>query len=170
MAAVEEGKVAQATAVTFRHLALLAQTKTTDDAVWDSLRHAGAIEQPTQSLIDRLTRMRAWINSKHFPLEMKISILDAPNHSALAELNDDERSVLNSLAKALEDCEWNATSIGAAIPQSAKNMELSPKAAYRAAYAALMGKERGPRLAPILAEMDQKKIVELLNACAEHIN
>ena len=49
-------------------------------------------------------------------------------------------------------------------------MKLSPKAGYRAAYAALMGKERGPRLAPILAEMDQKKIVELLNACAEHIN
>lgn len=170
MAAVEEGKVAQATAVTFRHLALLAQTKTTDDAVWDSLQHAGAIEQPTQSLIDRLTRMRAWIDSKHFPLEMKISILDAPNHSSLVELNDDERSVLNSLAKALEDCEWNATSIGAAIPQSAKNMELSPKAGYRAAYAALMGKERGPRLAPILAEMDQKKIVELLKACAEHFN
>jgi lysyl-tRNA synthetase class 1 len=115
-------------------------------------------------------RMRAWIDSKHFPLEMKISILDAPNHSALAELNAEERSVLNSLAETLQKCDWNSTSISAAIPQSAKNLELSPKAGYRAAYAALMGKERGPRLAPILAEMDQTKIVELLKACAEHFN
>ena len=40
---------------------------------------------------------------------------------------------------------------------------------YRAAYAALMGKERGPRLAPILAEMEQKEIVDLLKACATHV-
>ncbi|MDG1537245.1 MAG: lysine--tRNA ligase [Candidatus Poseidoniaceae archaeon] len=169
MAAVEEGMAAQATAVTFRHLALLAQTKSTDDGVWESLRNAGAITEPTQAMTDRLSRMRAWIASKHFPEEMKISVLSAPNIEALNELSQEEKSVLSSLAVALEQCEWNATSIGSVIPQSAKDLDLSPKMGYRAAYAALMGKERGPRLAPILAEMEQKEIVDLLKACATHV-
>jgi len=87
----------------------------------------------------------------------------------LNELSHEEKSVLSSLAVALEQCEWNATNIGSVIPQSAKDLDLSPKMGYRAAYAALMGKERGPRLAPILAEMKQKKIVDLLKACATHV-
>jgi lysyl-tRNA synthetase class I len=33
------------------------------------------------------------------------------------------------------------------------------------AYAALMGSEKGPRLAPILAEIDRDEILQLLNAC-----
>lgn len=169
MAAVEEGMAAQATAVTFRHLALLAQTKSTDQGVWESLRNAGAITEPTQAMTDRLSRMRAWIASKHFPEEMKISVLSTPNVEALNELSNEEKSVLSSLAVALEQCEWNATNIGSVIPQSAKDLDLSPKMGYRAAYAALMGKERGPRLAPILAEMKQKKIVDLLKACATHV-
>jgi lysyl-tRNA synthetase class 1 len=165
MAVVEEGKTAEATAVTFRHLALLAQTKQSDEEVWASLRTAGAIEEPTQSLVDRLKRMRSWIASKHFPLEMKISILEEPNQTALMELNDEQRRVLRALPAALAACAWDAQSIGGAIPQAAKDLELSPKFGYRAAYSALMGKERGPRLAPILAEMNQETIVQLLNEC-----
>ena len=165
MAVVEEGKTAEATAVTFRHLALLAQTKQSDEEVWASLRTAGAIEEPTQPLVDRLKRMRSWIASKHFPLEMKISILEEPNQTALMELNDDQRQVLRALPAALAACAWDAQSIGGAIPQAAKDLELSPKFGYRAAYSALMGKERGPRLAPILAEMNQETIVQLLHEC-----
>ena len=166
MAVIEEGTEAEATAVTFRHLALLAQTKSSDEEVWSSLRNAGAIKEPNQSLIDRLMRMRAWIASKHFPLEMKISILEHPNKDALLALSEEERSVLQSLADALTTCKWDAQSIGSAIPQSAKDLQLTPKSGYRAAYAALMGKERGPRLAPILAEMEQSTIVALLQKCA----
>jgi lysyl-tRNA synthetase class 1 len=170
MAAVEEGLSAIATAVTFRHLALLAQTKSNDEGVWESLQKAGTIIEPTQSLIDRLARMRAWISSKHFPEEMKISILEAPLPDALMQLNQDERTVLASLTAALEACQWDAPSISSAIPQSAKDLGMSPKSGYRAAYAALMGKERGPRLAPILAEMEQGEIVDLLQACLEQFN
>ncbi len=165
MAVVKEGQTAEATAVTFRHLALLAQTKSTDQGVWDSLRKAGAIAEPTQALIDRLVRMRSWIGSKHFPLEMKISVLEAPHPQALATLDDEEQRVLEALASKLATCTWDAEHIGAAIPQAAKDLDCSPKSGYRAAYAALMGKEKGPRLAPILAEMEQATICALLNDC-----
>ncbi|MDE0857451.1 MAG: lysine--tRNA ligase [Candidatus Poseidoniaceae archaeon] len=169
MAVIEEGTIAEATAVTFRHLALLAQTKSTDQDVWASLRKAGAINEPNQSLVDRLNRMRAWIASKHFPEEMKISILNLPNDAALQLLDQDDRTVVAALARSLAACSWDAESIGSSIPQAAKDLGLTPKSGYRAAYAALMGKERGPRLAPILAEMNQHEIVSLLNQCAKSL-
>ena len=165
MAVIMEGEEAESTAVTFRHLALLAQTKSTNEGVWNSLRKAGSITDPTQSLVDRLARMRSWIASKHFPEEMKINVLQTPNTDALSELNEDERKALFGLAKNLAACPWDSEHIGSAIPQAAKDLGLSPKIGYRAAYTALMGKEKGPRLAPILAEMDQSEIVSLLNEC-----
>ena len=165
MAMVESGQEAESTAVSFRHLALLAQTKNSDEAVFESLVNSGAIEQVSNQLQDRLSRMRYWIDSEHFPGEMKIEILSTPNQEALAQLGEDEMKALEALTEALEACEWTADAIGNAIPQSAKDIELSPRSAYRAAYAALMGLERGPRLAPILAEMDKDAIIAQLKSC-----
>ena len=75
---VEPGEIAKATSVSFRHLALLAQTKPSNDAIWQSLISSGAITEPTIQLQDRLARMRYWISSEHFPEEMKIKILTSP--------------------------------------------------------------------------------------------
>ena len=164
---VESGTIAKATSVSFRHLALLAQTKSSDDAIWQSLVSSGAITEPTKQLQDRLERMRYWISSEHFPEEMKIKILTTPNEQALSLLDDEQKAVLNGLTAALHNCQWDSESIGSAIPQAAKDLGFSPRSAYRAAYAALMGLEKGPRLAPILAEMDKEQIINLLDSCCQ---
>ena len=66
--------------VTFRHLAMLAQTKSRDDDVWTSLGLKGNV---SQSMIGRLERMRTWIQSRHFPDELRITILKEPNSDAV---------------------------------------------------------------------------------------
>jgi lysyl-tRNA synthetase class 1 len=167
MAAVTSGIEVEATAVTFRHLALLAQTKNSDEAVWSSLQSSGAIQEVTSQMQDRLNRMRHWIQSSHFPEEMRINILSQPNAKMLQELNEVERQILMELVVTLNACEWNSDGIGASIPQSAKNLEQSPRSAFKVAYAAFMGVERGPRLAPILAEMNRDEILALLDACVQ---
>ena len=167
MATVTSGEKVEATAVTFRHLALLAQTKKNDSDVWASLQASGALEEITPQLQDRLNRMRYWIQSSHFPDEMRINILTEPNTSIVEAFDEVERRILKSLVITLNACEWNATAIGASIPQSAKDLDESPRSAFKVAYAALMGTEKGPRLAPILAEMDRKEILHLLNACLQ---
>ncbi|MBT61279.1 MAG: lysine--tRNA ligase [Euryarchaeota archaeon] len=169
MAAVEAGTKAQATAVTFRHLALLAQTKSTDDDVWASLVQSGALEAVTPQLHDRLKRMRHWIQSDHFPEEMKVNICTEPDTGALRQLDELEQSILVHLSQLLQHCKWNADDIGRCIPQAAKDLDQSPKLAYKAAYAALMGAEKGPRLAPILAEMKKDTILTLLSDCTTFI-
>jgi len=83
----------------------------------------------------------------------------------LRAFDEVERRILKALAVSFNTCEWDASAIGSCIPQAAKDIDESPRSAFKVAYAALMGTEKGPRLAPILAEMDRAEILQLLNAC-----
>ena len=155
--------------VTFRHLSLLAQTKTSDELIWKSLGYDGK-NQPSESLIDRLEKMKLWIKSKHLPDEMRISIIDVPDPATFVEFSNEEVKVLSAMKKELSSCEWNVDDIGNAIPNSARTNGLSPKIAYNVAYLALMGREKGPRLAPILVEIEQRRVVKIIENCLSVID
>ena len=170
MASIISGQQVQATAVTFRHLALLAQTKNNDADVWASLQASGALEKITPQLQDRLNRMRYWIQSSHFPDEMRINILTKPNLKVIQAFTEEEAVILRALFKELSNCEWNQKGITAAIPRCVETLGVSHKwIAYKVAYLCLMGIEKGPRLAPILAEMNRVEIIQLLNECIQVI-
>ena len=172
MVAIEDAKTAlelslispleETSKVTFRHLAMLAQTKSNDEDVWISLGLAGNV---AQSMIDRLDRMRTWIQSRHFPDELRITILEEPDVEAVGRLDDENLAILPTLIEALEACEWDASSIQSTISNVAKSQDMSPRHAYRALYLCIMGTERGPRLPTILSEVDHSTIVNLLRAC-----
>ena len=149
---------------TFRHLAMLAQTKSRDEDVWTSL---GLDSRISQTMIDRLHRMRTWVKSRHFPDELRITILDEPKSEAIDQLDEDNIAILPVLIETLKACDWDAVAIQSAISSGAKSLDMSPRHAYRALYLCIMGTERGPRLPTILAELDQNSILNLLNACLE---
>ena len=151
-----------ASEVTFRHLALLAQTKSNDDDVWASI---GIQDQVSPSMMDRLNRMRTWIESRHFPEELRITILETPKQEALALLGDEERRILPQLIDLFTTCEWTSKGIQAAISNSAKSIDLSPRVAYRTLYLTIMGIEKGPRLPAILSELNRETITSILNQC-----
>ena len=155
----------EATAVSFRHLALLAQIKDDDEAVWESLRGSGAIESPTSVLRDRLARMRAWIKSSHFPEDMRIQIMTEPNQDAIERLEKHQRDLLPVLLACFEDAPWDVSGITAAIKSVAEQAEAPMKDVYRTCYAVFMGAERGPRLAPILCNCAQEVICQLISRC-----
>ena len=111
--------------------------------------------------------MRTWIQSQHFPAELRITILEEPDLEAVGRLDDENLSILTTLIKALEASEWDASSIQSTISNTAKSQDMSPRHAYRALYLCIMGTERGPRLPTILAELDQSAIVNLLRACLD---
>ena len=71
--------------VTFRHLAMLAQTKSRDEDVWASL---GLKDRPT-TMRDRLQRMRTWVQSRHFPDELRSPFSEEPNLEAIGQLDDE---------------------------------------------------------------------------------
>ena len=150
--------------VSFRHLAMLAQIKQNDADIWASISEANPGFEVTPSIVDRLKRMRTWIQSTHFPDEMRVEII-ATIPEAVNEFTEEEKSVLSNMIQILDNCDWDKDSINSGIPESAKSLELSPKIAYRVAYICLMGIERGPRLAPILEQMKKSQILNQLRQC-----
>ena len=169
LSAVEESDDQRATSVSFRHLALLAQVKNDDEGVWSSLHQSHGIEGPTTSLKDRLSRMRSWIGSKHFPEEMRITILNQPNLDAIAGLSDEQRQVVQVLGDCLNEHPWTTEGITAAFKEASVSTEIGMRDVYRACYSVFMGSERGPRLAPILSTCDQGEMIHLVRMAAESL-
>ena len=166
LASPKVGNAVSATSVSFRHLALLAQIKTEDVEVWRSLAASHDVEEPTVELHDRLRRMRNWIASPHFPDEMRISVRKTPSEEALADLEAEHLQVINCLHKALSNQPWTNEGITAAFKDAAESSSTGMRQVYRACYAVFMGKERGPRLAPILANCDRTEMLDLVVACS----
>ena len=64
--------------VSFRHLAMLAQIKSKDRDIWNSLKRSKHLDgEPNEVLISRLSRMRNWIDSRHFPIDARIKIQES---------------------------------------------------------------------------------------------
>jgi lysyl-tRNA synthetase class I len=99
--------------------------------------------------------MRNWINGAHFPSELRISV----RKERMAGIDE---NISEGLSQSLADCEWNTKAIAEAISSCFKNNGISPKEGYRNLYLAILGVEKGPRLAPILSELERTRVLELL--------
>jgi lysyl-tRNA synthetase class 1 len=133
--------------LTFRHLALLCQVKSDEEI----------IAEYGKDIAERLRRMHHWIDSEHFPEEMRIVIRDSPATGL-------DTIYLTTLCAALQSCEWEVEAIAAIIPKSIKAAGLNVKTAYFTLYRAILGRDKGPRLAPIMAEVKRESILSLLQA------
>ena len=131
--------------VSFRHLSMLAQVKSDEEI----------ITSYGSSLRDRLDRMKNWIQGPYFPEELRIKVLDAINPNA-------DKDITMRLHSYLSGCEWDAKSIGDSISLCFRESEISPRDGYKALYNAILGVDKGPRLAPILSELDRERVLTLL--------
>ena len=131
--------------VSFRHLAMLAQVKS-DEEIIQSLG---------MDISDKLARMRSWISGAYFPSELRISV----RNELMPGIDS---NISSALAKSLGDCDWNPKAIGESISSCFKDNEISPKEGYRNLYLAILGVEKGPRLAPILSELERSRVLDLL--------
>ena len=127
------------------HLAMLAQVKNDEEILQTEGSH----------LADRLDRMRNWINGPHFPEELRIRILNEPKEGL-------DENITTHLRNNLESCDWNPQSIGEVISNTFKENQISPKEGYQTLYQAILGVDKGPRLAPILSELDRNHVLNLL--------
>ncbi|HIF46637.1 MAG TPA: lysine--tRNA ligase [Candidatus Poseidoniales archaeon] len=131
--------------VSFRHLAMLAQVKT-DHEILEMI--GGEME-------GRLARMRNWIDGPHFPNELKIEVLQYPMEGLNIEI---KKSLVNSLSR----CDWIEDDISKGITAAFKENDIGMKEGYQTLYLAILGVEKGPRLAPILAELAREHVIHLL--------
>ncbi len=151
--------------VSFRHLSMLAQIKSSDDDVWTSLNKSGHIQgEPSDSLRVRLSRMRNWIGGPHFPENSRVKIRNEIGDEAKEQIGDEGIFFLNELASLLSECEWNDARIGGAISEACDSRGISRKEGYAAIYWAMIGRRYGPKASSLIFEMDRGEIVSLLGS------
>jgi len=150
--------------VSFRHLSMLAQIKSNDEAIWDSLRQSSHIDgKPNQTLISRLIRMRNWIEGPHFPLDARIVIQSTITEEAQNNLSNEQNSFLSEFQKRINYYEWNEDSINECIRESSASIEIGMRQAYMALYWVILGKNFGPRIAALMAEIDKDEAIAIFS-------
>lgn len=131
--------------VSFRHLALLAQVKSDNEI----------IETIGTGNIGKLERMKNWINGPYFPEQLKITISEQPIPGL-------DKSISNSLHRVFSECNWDIDGITEAIKSAIKDDQIPPRDCYRTLYTAVIGNEKGPKIAPIISELSRDKVLSLL--------
>ena len=150
--------------VSFRHLAMLAQIKSSDDDVWDSLRKSGHLEGAAgDSLTGRLHRMRNWVDGPHFPDAARVEVRSDISDELRANLTDQHRQFLSALGDSLEDCEWSEKVIGDCIRSVAAEVGIGGREAYVALYWMILGKSHGPKASSLMAEMESGHLLSLIS-------
>ena len=97
------------------------------------------------------------------PEEYKFTVSEKINSVILAQLSDVQKSALKKLAEDLKK-EFSQEELEKHLYDLAKKFDLKSNEFFSAAYLVLIGKERGPRLAPFLLSLDQKFVSERLRS------
>ena len=151
--------------VSFSHLSMLAQIKSSDEDVWRSLNRSGHIQgEPGNSLVVRLARMRTWINGAHFPEDAKIEIREVLSDEARGNLGEEGVKFLSSLSSLLSECEWADEEINEAIANACETAGIPRREGYSSLYWALIGRSYGPKASSLLSEIDREGVLSLLGS------
>ena len=160
--------------ITFRHLALLAQLRENDDAVWDSVTRSGLIHEihnePTENEILRLELMRNWIASPHFPDGFRLRIQTKVSEAAKRNMDPRDVDYLSALSKVFSDCDWDWTTINNHVCELAKEREMKLRDAFQLMYWIVLDQDYGPKLASILEEMDREAVLNLLQSAIDELS
>ena len=168
----DEQVVASSRRVTLRHLALLAQIRAIDQDVWESLNRSQLIDnvdEPPTELVQRLSMMRAWIDSPHFPEDFRLTIQSEVSEHSIKHLDSRDIDYLKDLKKGMSDCYWVASDINHTICELAKARELKLRDAFEMLYWIVLGQSHGPKLASVLEEMNKQDLLNLLDSAISNI-
>ena len=150
--------------ISFRHLSMLAQIRSQDNDVWESLKNSGLLKsEPSKSLKDKLRRMRNWISSEHFPEEYKIEIQNKLTKEAKESFNKGDLEYLSQLRDAYQNCDWENSEINDKICNLAREHGMQIRSAFVILYQIHLGRPHGPRLAAVLAEIPRETAIDALD-------
>ena len=117
--------------------------------------------EPNEVLINRLSRMRYWINSRHFPENARIKIQDSISEENKMKINIEQNKFLKLLFFKLEKIEWSENEINEVIRSVSSEIGLNRREAYIALYILILGSEYGPRIASIMNEIGKRITLEI---------
>jgi lysyl-tRNA synthetase class 1 len=148
--------------ISFSHLSTLCQIKSKNADLLDSLARTHGIDvtQPDSRLVDRVGRMRNWLNSEWFPENARIKLANSIDSR---QFEENEIDFLNTFSDNIKEIRWIEDEILTAIRGTISTSELAPREAFTSLYRSLLDRERGPKLGALLAELEKQDILDLLD-------
>ena len=115
-------------------------------------------------MLERERRTRSWILSDWFPEEGRILLQKDVDAGWFTELESSDRDFLSGFAAGLRTIEWDESAIQEHISASIEVAEMTPRTAFPLLYGLLLGRQRGPRLAPLIRELDRDAVLSLISS------
>ncbi len=110
---------------------------------------------------DVLIRAANWIEI-YASEKYKLRIAESVRKGVIKNLTDAQKKSLRELGKKLAEKRYTEKMLANLFFETAEKNRLKPQEFFRAAYLVILGKERGPRLAPLILSAGRKKIAKLL--------
>ena len=153
--------------VPFTHAAMLIQILPNISAVIESLKSTGHLssklsKEDEKYVTGRLEFVKKWV-TEFAPDENKFVVNSKVPDNVKKQLSDSQKKALKDLAGALckklsEDKMFDE------FKKISSGNEISPKEFFKAAYLALLSKDRGPRLSGLIESIGQDKVKKVLES------
>lgn len=132
--------------VPFTHLVMLVQIARDDAEVLGMLKKTG---HPTgDKTAERMNYAREWVGGPYAPEEYRIRVAPTLPKEA-AGLSAEQKRALSAISESVASGREESID----MREVSKNGCLEPKKIFEAAYLAILGKPRGPRLIPLLSAL-----------------
>ncbi|MDR0887818.1 MAG: lysine--tRNA ligase [Candidatus Methanoplasma sp.] len=155
--------------IPYRHLSTVAQISGTFEGVLEILGRTNDITKADEEDLRRLERrvrcVRYWLNG-FAPDQVKFSVY--PTIPPETKLSMNDKVFFQELVRKMNDCNWDAETIGEIISNTGKESPIGTKAGFKAIYTILIGKSAGPRLGPFLASMDRQFVINRFIQASVH--
>ena len=135
----------------FRHLTMLVQIYNND---------INKISK-SKDILKRAVCAKNWIE-KYAPDEFKFKLHEKVPQEIIKTLNKNQKESLKLLKKGLEKKKFSEQELFNELYEICKKVGINNAEFFKGAYLALIGKERGPRLANFILAIGKDKVVKLL--------
>lgn len=102
-----------------------------------------------------------WIQ-KYAPDDMKFNVHEKVSDAIKEKLNDDQKKAIKVLVERLKKNKYDEGSLFEEFYNICNGLKIDNKIFFKGVYLALIGKERGPKLAGFILTLGVKKVVNLL--------
>jgi len=112
----------------------------------------------SEAIRKRLSFAREWVEL-HGPEQYKIRLVEKPAH---IKLSSGQKKAIQELASLLERRKFSQDELHSLFWDIANKSGIKPQEFFGGVYSVLLGKDSGPKLAPFILAVGQKKIAGLL--------
>jgi len=160
------GKPKRQPDMSFSFAVMLAQT-VRKDKIMDILKNTGHLDKlrqgDTEFIKQRLAYAGVWAE-KYAPEEYKIELRDKVYPDARKKLTRQQIAAVKDFTQALEKKDYMEGELYDLFWDVAQRNGIKAPQLFQALYLILLGKERGPKLAPFILAVGKKKIIQVLKS------